>query len=140
MGDDFRPFMALCYNFFMEVSLSDINQAIQRLRESIRWRPGSLERHLAKRKARGHLPADATTQDYEAVIIAALSHATAFLYLYWHSGTAYVAIRTEIENQVWLVMFDLQGWMESAFVVEKPQSYFSKLTFQAIGHLKDIEP
>ncbi len=122
----------------VDVSLPAILQAVQRIQKAIRWRPGSLERHLAKRKARGHLPADATTRDYENVITAVLSHHEAFLYLYWHNDTAYVVIRAEVEGQVWLVMFDMAGWMESAFVVENPQSYFRKSAFQAIGYLKDI--
>ncbi len=123
----------------MDVSLPTILQAIQRIQKNIQWRPGSLERHLAKRKARGHLPADATTRDYENVITAVLSHHEAFLYLYRYHDAAYVAIRAEVNDQVWLVMFDMAGWMESAFVVENPQSYFRKSAFQAMGYLKDIE-
>ena len=44
---------------------SQIVQAIQAVRQEIRWKPGSAERHLQKRKQRGQLPDTATFADYE---------------------------------------------------------------------------
>jgi hypothetical protein len=46
-----------------------ITNAIRRLREGVRWRPEKDVQHLAKRIELGHLPAEATLVEYEALII-----------------------------------------------------------------------
>lgn len=42
--------------------------ALQMIQTEIRWKPGSLDRHLQSHKEHAHLPADATIADYEAII------------------------------------------------------------------------
>ena len=44
----------------MDALRSEALHAIQQVRAEIRWRSGSLTRHLQKRKMRGHLPQHAT--------------------------------------------------------------------------------
>ncbi|NOZ71536.1 MAG: hypothetical protein GXP38_06440 [Chloroflexi bacterium] len=122
----------------MDVLRSEILYVIQRIRKEIRWRPGSLSRHLKKRKMRGHLPQQATANDYERIIQDVLYHPDAWVYLYWHQDTPYVVVMTVIRTQTWLVMFDMNGWMESAFVVENPRHYLSKSAFEPIGSLTEV--
>lgn len=107
--------------------------AIQRVRSKIRWRPGSAEVHLLKRRLRGHLPPEATVEDYERIIHSVVNDEDATVYVYWHSGTPYVAVVAVIQNRHWLVMFALDSIMESAFVVENPDSYLNRPEFEKLG-------
>ena len=115
-----------------------IASAIRDVRLEIRWRPGSAARHLQKRKRRGHLPAEATLDDYHHVIQRVLDDVHARVYVYWHRETPYVAVGTVLEESYWLVMFDLEGLLESAFVVERPERYLDKPVFQHLGSLDEV--
>ena len=116
-----------------------ITDAIRSVETGVCWRPGSAERHLQKRKLRGHLPAEATLEDYERVIqTVAQEHETA-VYVYWHSGIPYVTLTAVIEDRCWLVMFDLDGLIESAFVVERPDRYLSNPAFVRSGTVGEVQ-
>ena len=115
-----------------------IASAIESVRSEVRWRPGSAARHLLKRKLRGHLPDDATLEDYERVILTILEDVHAQVYTYWHGEVAYVTVGTVFQERHWLVMFSLDGWMESAYVVENPDRYLSKSVFELIGSLNEV--
>ena len=115
-----------------------IPDAIKRVQLDIRWPPGSAARHLQKRQRRGHLPAEATLEDYDRVIQSVLDDADAQVYVYWHRETPYVAVGTVLEESYWLVMFDLEGLLESAYVVERPDRYLIKSVFQQLGPLDEV--
>ena len=95
-------------------------------------------RHLLKRKLRSHLPADATLDDYDQIIYTVLTTDTAHVYLYWHGDEAYPAVATVLDGNHWLVMFSLDGILESAFVVENPESYLSPPNFEFMGLLHEV--
>ena len=38
----------------------------------------------------------------------------------------------------WLVMFDLDGVLESAFVVDRPSRYFDKRAFELAGSVQEV--
>lgn len=60
-------------------------------------------------------------------------HTEAQIYIYWHNQTTpYVAIVGNIDEQPWLVMFNLDGILESAYVVERPHYYLSEPEFELI--------
>ena len=115
-----------------------IASAIRSVQSQVRWRPGSAARHLLKRRLRGHLPADATLDDYEHIILTVLEDAHAQVYTYWHNDTPYVAIVAVVQSRHWLVMFALDGLMESAYVVEHPDRYLSKPVFEPMGSLSEV--
>lgn len=117
---------------------TQIVSAIQSVRSQVRWKPGSAARHLVKRKLRGHLPPDATLDDYERVILTILQDERAQVYIYWHSRVAYVTVIAAVQNRHWLVMFSLDGWMESAYAIERPGRYLSKPVFELIGSLNEV--
>ena len=119
---------------------TQIVSAIQSVRSQIRWKPGSAARHLLKRKLRGHLSPDATVDDYEHIILTILEDERARVYVYWHQKVAYVSVVAVIRNRHWLVMFSLDGWMESAYVIENPDRYLSKSVFELIGSLNEVIP
>jgi len=108
------------------------------LRTEIRWKPQSAVRHLYKRRARGHLPSAATLTDYERVICAVLQDGNAKVYLYWYNQIAYVAVNAVIENQSWLVLSTLDGVLESAFVVERPENYLKQPGFEYVGTMDEV--
>jgi hypothetical protein len=118
--------------------LIDILNGIKALCSGIRWKANSAERHLQKRKLRGHLPQTAVLNDYEQIILTTLQDKSAQVYRYWYSHSAYVAILATVESQQWLVMFSYDGIMESAFVVERPELYLSKPGFEYIGLLSEV--
>ncbi len=59
-----------------------IASAILRLQKRLTWRPGKAAVHLSKRIALGHLPAEATLADYEAVILRAINTQDAEVFVY----------------------------------------------------------
>jgi hypothetical protein len=113
--------------------------AINAVRREIHWKPDSAERHLQKRKRRGHLPKSATLADYEQIIWTVLQDVAAQVYRYWFARTSYVTIVAEVEKRRWLVMFSLDGILESAFVIERPERYLSKPGFELIGQLGEVD-
>jgi len=116
---------------------SQIAGAIRSVQSQVRWRPGSAARHLLKRKLRGHLPSDATLSDYERIILMVLADARAQVYVYWHGDTPYIAMVAVIQECHWLVMFTLDAWIESAYVVEYQDRYLSKSVFEPVGLISE---
>ncbi len=112
--------------------------AIQLMRAEIRWKPNSAERHLRKRQHRRHLPEEATLDDYETVIRQVLYDESAQAYLFWYDDVPYVTIVTIVENNTWLVMFNLRGLMETAFLVKRPDRYLSTPDYEYIGRLSEV--
>lgn len=118
--------------------LEQLPDVIQDVQAEVRWKPGSATRHLLKRKLRGHLPAKATLVDYEKTIQRVLSTPDATVYLYWHENVVYPTVVSALDAVVWLVMFSLDGILETAFVVENPDSYLNTSLFERIGTLDEV--
>jgi hypothetical protein len=57
-------------------------QAIHRLLQRVQWQPHKETQPLAKRKAMGHLPENATIDDYNALIVAILNDRRNLVYHY----------------------------------------------------------
>lgn len=121
----------------MSTALWQIAAAIRTVQTYIRWKPGSLDRHLNTRKKRNHLPPQATVADYEARIHQVLTGNANIVYLFHMNGVDYVTI-VEPTARPWLVMFDLNGLMETAFIVENPQSYLNKREFSQVGTVQRV--
>ena len=115
-----------------------VAEALRLVQRQIRWRPGSAERHLWKRKRRGHLPLDATLAEYEQIIRSAVMNQAAIVYLYAHDDLSYVAVAVGIRGQTWLIMFDLEGVLETAYIVERPDLYLRKSVFDRVGALAEV--
>lgn len=106
------------------VDLPAIAQALQQVQAQIRWKPGKALEHLSKRRERGHLPRHATLAEYEAIIRAVVCHSEAWLYVYRFGATDYPTVAAPYEGQIWLVMFGLDGVIETAFPPDEPDNYF----------------
>ena len=115
-----------------------IANAVRSVRSQVRWKPGSAVRHLLKRKLRGHLPSEATLDAYERMAWTVLQDPQAQVYLYRYRDIPYVAVVAVVEQRHWLVMFALDGVMESAYVVERPEHYLSHPAFEYMGSLSEV--
>lgn len=115
-----------------------IADAIRRLREGVRWRPGKNAQHLAKRIEHGHLPVETTLAEYEAIIIRVISTSTAEVFVYCWGETLYPTVVAEVEGARWLVMVGLDSIMETAFPPEDPETYLANLRFQRLGTPEEL--
>ncbi len=118
--------------------LNRLPQIIRKVQTEIRWKPGSAARHLLKRKLRGHLPAKATLVDYEQTIRRVLTTPEAIVYLYWHQEIVYPTVVCPLEGNLWMVMFSADAFMETAFVIENPDSYLQPSLFERVGSLDEV--
>ena len=115
-----------------------VADAIRLVQRQIFWKPGSAIRHLRKRKKRGHLTIDAELAEYEQIIRSVILNQSATVYLYVYDNVAYVAVVANIQRQTWLIMFDLDGVLESAYIVERPDLYLGKAVFDRLGRLEEV--
>ena len=115
-----------------------ITDAICRLRERVRWRPGKNTQHLAKRIELGHLPVGTTLAEYEAIIIRVISTSTAEVFVYRWGDIIYPTVVAEVERVRWLVMVGPDSVMETAFPPEHPETYLANLRFQRLGTLEEL--
>lgn len=118
----------------------DAKSALQAVQTQIRWKSGALERHLHSRKLRGHLPPDATVTEYENRIHQVVSNPANWVYIYQVNNVPYVTIvdHGAIAERPWLVIFDMNGIMETAFIVENPSRYLNKPEFSRIGSVQEL--
>lgn len=119
-------------------SIPQLATAIRSAQVQVHWKPGSLERHVNTRKKRGHLPAIASSADYEAIIYQVIGDEANHVYLFHMNDVDYVTIVETNQIRPWLVMFDLHRLMETAFIVENPQSYLAKREFSRIGTVQEV--
>ena len=84
------------------------------------------------------MPSGATLDDYERMAWTVLQDPQAQVYLYRYRDTLYVAVVAVLEQRHWLVMFAMDGVMESAYVVERPEHYLGHPAFACIGSLSEV--
>ena len=116
----------------------EILTAIDFVKESVTWRPNRDQVHLEKRVRLGHLPSGTTLADYNSIIQLIVNDENATIYLFQFDNISYPVVVTTDKEQVWLVMFGMNGIMETAFPPDKPDKYFRDSRYQLIGELKDI--
>jgi len=115
-----------------------VKHAIKSVQSGIRWRHDGAAKHLAKRKARRQLPANATLADYEQIITTIVHDPQARVFVYWYNQRAYPTVVSVIGGEHWLVMPDEGGFLESAFVIDRPERYLMRSQFQESGMLEEI--
>lgn len=122
----------------MQIPLSQLTNAIRIAQSQRLWKPKSAEHHLRTRKVRGHLPKQATLEEYEQIIIHILTDVTACVYIYREKIVPYIAVSALYQNALWLVMFATDGILETAFIVENPTGYLQKSEFTFIDTLENL--
>ena len=86
----------------------------------------------------GHLALDATLAEYEQIIFSAVRNQAAIVYLYAHDDVTYVVVAASIQRLTWLVMFDMGGVLESAYIVERPDLSLRRSVFDRVGVFEEI--
>ncbi len=122
----------------MTMEDSDLAELILKLRHEVIWKPKAAARHLLKRKLRGHLSADATLADYEVTIRQLLETIDASLYVYYTDATSYISIAAWLDGRLWLVIATMEGVLETAFVVDNPDTYLEREAFQYVAKLGEV--
>jgi hypothetical protein len=121
-----------------EEFLLRVLRAIHHAQANLQWRPGKEIEHLAKRISLGHLRPDATLETYEALIRTVLRTPDAQVYVFSYGGNDYPSVVADIEHQSWLVMLDMDGGMETAFVIEQPQKYLFSPRLRFLGLYQEL--
>lgn len=121
-----------------EQAIQQLPDVARQVQSELQWKPNSAMRHLRKRKSRGHLSVDATLDDYSQIIKTVLKTDTAKIFLYSYGNDFYPTVVTVLEDKHWLVMFSMEGVMETAFIVENPDTYLSPPEFEPVGLLYEV--
>ncbi len=115
-----------------------IAEAIRRVQAHVRWKPGKDHQHLTKRIRQGHLAFATTLAEYQQIILTIVSHPDAFVYVYRYGSTDYPAVVASYQGRIWLVMFSLEGIMETAFPPDDPDMYFDDPRYIPVGAAREI--
>ena len=116
----------------------DIAIATRALRVRVRWKPGKDVRRLEKRKRCGHLPPEFSLAQYNRLIATILLSDESLVYLYQVAGVRYGAVRSTYEGREWLVIFGLDGVMETAFPPRKIEQYIKRHNFLLRGEIGEV--
>lgn len=112
--------------------------AIQRLQQQIQWKPQKAEQHLRRRIAYGHLPEATTLEAYNALIATIAQNPEADVYIYVWGKDIYPTMTLYYNEALWLVMFNIEGVMETAFPPTDPEEYLADQRFQYLGKAKTL--
>lgn len=124
----------------METPTPEVVVALQCVRVQRQWKPGRDLAHLRKRQRKGHLPADATMETYDAVIRGLVHAARSLVYRYPVEGRNYYAVRGRALERDWLVIFDKYGILETAFPPNDIDGYVHTQGFEYIGTVEELLP
>ena len=113
-------------------------EAIRALRAEVRWKPGKAAAHLVKRKAQGHLPASATLDEYNGLVVGVLNGLDNSVYRYPFGGRDFYAVRGEAQGRDWLVIFGADGVMETAFPPDDMTDYLINRGFVPMGPVRMV--
>lgn len=125
--------------FMNDVGRISVLAAIKQVRSEIKWKPGKATPHLTKRIRLGHLPDNASINEYEAIIAVVVNDSQAQLYLFIYGEAIYPTMVKNLEGRLWLVMIGLDGVIETAFPPAEPESYLANEAFVYIGKIADWE-
>ena len=104
--------------------------AIQSIRRKIAWKPGKDVQHLDKRKSMGHIPQSYMLDDYNQLIQSIVLEQSNKVYLYIFGQARYYGIIGNALGVEWLVLFNSQGIMETAFPPDNIREYLDKRGFE----------
>lgn len=113
-----------------------IKQILLSLTGSILWKPNKEDAHLKKRIRQGHLPEDATLEEYRKVIVDLVSHPEAKMFAYKFGEQVYATAVADLKGRPWLVMTSLEGVMETCFIIDRDDYLDS---YVPLGKLHDEE-
>ena len=119
-------------------ALQEAKRAVSRLRVAVYWKPGKDIQHLEKRKALGHLPQDCQIKDYNKLISELVQGLENEVYLYEFGSQRYYMLRGKIKEKEWVVIFSMEGIIETAFPPQNVEEYLSKRNASLLGKVEEI--
>lgn len=119
-------------------TLPKVLDAIRLAQQRLRWRPGKSAQHLRKRIELGLLDQGTSLSAYEAIIRQILGDVNAHIYTFSYDERYYPTVVADLFGRRWLVIIDMAGTMETAFVVEKPDIYFAAPRFALLGRAEEL--
>lgn len=125
-------------NNFETGEIQSLIKAIILIQSNIKWKPNKAQSHLLKRIKLGHLRKNSSLETYEEIIKKVTLNPESQLYVLQHENSLYPTLTGTIEESLWLVMFGIDGVMETAFPPSNPQKYLSNNSFIYLGKLKDF--
>jgi len=113
-------------------------QALGSLVRQIQWKPHKAQQHLARRKGFGHLSEEAKVEDYNAVISAVLTANQSLVYHYPFGARDYYAVSGDFKGVTWLVIFDRNGILKTAFPPDDLDDYLATRRFVLLGRREEF--
>lgn len=101
----------------------------QVLEDGPEWKPRKLEKHVEKRKNRGHIPQGWTDVDYNSKILEILNSKDVDTYLYHKDGFVQNFFVYAHRKSKWMVMIGENGIMETAYIIDQ-QPYDEHLSIK----------
>ena len=124
----------------MEQLSVEVAEALRKVRAQRQWKPGRDIAHLRKRQRRGHLLAEAAMETYNQLIQNLVHAPDSLTYRYPVGEHSYYAVRGKVEQREWLVIFDAQGILETAFPPTDIEGYLTRQGFEYVGTVGEILP
>ena len=84
------------------------------------------------------MPPATSLTEYEAIINAVLRNPDAIVYVFQYNDIFYPTIVALYQEQVWLVMFGMNGIMETAFPPDDPDTYFQDPKNHQLGPIQEL--
>jgi hypothetical protein len=122
----------------MEQLSVEVAEALRNVRALRQWKPGRDVAHLRKRQRRGHLPAEADMETYNQLIQNLVHTLDSLTYCYPVGEHRYYAVRGKVEQREWLIIFDAQGILETAFPPTDIEGYLNRQGFEYVGTVGEI--
>lgn len=124
----------------MGESIVEGTEALRQVRARQQWKPGRDTAHLRKRQRKGHLPAEASMETYNRLIQDLVHTPGSLIYRYPVGEHHYYAVRGRADDREWLVIFDAQGVLETAFPPNDMDGYLNSQGFEYLGTVGEILP
>jgi hypothetical protein len=86
----------------------------------------------------GHLPPSASLEEYNQIITTLLQMPENVVYYYPFGQSSFYAVSGRIGATIWVVIFNPDGVMETAFPPTDPDGYIARRGFQVIGSIGEV--
>ena len=121
----------------MARSIIAVAAALRHVRTAGRWKPSRDIPHLHKRQRKGYLPSDASMETYNQLIQDLVHAPDSLVYHYPVGGQHYYAVRGKINRREWLIIFDDQSVLETAFPPTDMPRYLDSHGFEYVGTVEE---
>jgi hypothetical protein len=117
---------------------AEVIEALHHVRARRYWKPGRDIAHLHKRRRKSHLPVEASMETYNQLIQDLVHTPDNLTYRYPVGGHNYYAVRGRVGEREWLVIFNAQGVLETAFPPTDIDEYVNRQGFEYVGTVGEL--